>query len=211
MPAAYCTGGGVCGRKWGEDTLIKSFNDLFLISIFQALESAVHMLFPPGCSWQRSWWIWSFRLLPFCEEPENTAIFSMLPRPAAVCYWMVIPWLQACVPSLTGWECACPGVSAQAKLIAANFKFYKRMAALVPAGSMCCFPAQISLWAPGPFPTCAVTTPGAVMVLFGATLSLENVSVGLLCTALELSCALCWAFNMLEPELVPAGKLCLVA
>lgn len=47
----------------------------------------------------------------------------MLPRPAAVCYWMVIPWLQACVPPLTGWECACPGVSAQAKLIAANFKF----------------------------------------------------------------------------------------
>lgn len=123
MPAAYCMGGGVCGRKWGEDTLIKSFNDLFLISIFQALESAVHMLFPPGCSWQRSWWIWSFRLLPFCEEPENTAIFSMLPRPAAVCYWMVIPWLQACVPPLTGWECACPGVSTQAKLTAANFKF----------------------------------------------------------------------------------------
>lgn len=54
MPAAYCKGGGVCGKKGGEDTLTKSFNDLFLISIFQALGSAVHMLFPPGYSWQRS-------------------------------------------------------------------------------------------------------------------------------------------------------------
>lgn len=42
-----------------------------------------------------------------------------------------------------------------------------------------------------PLPTCAVATPGAVMVLFGATLSLENASVGFLCTALELPCALC--------------------
>lgn len=123
MPAAYCKGGGVCGKKWGEDTLIKSFNDLLLISIFRALGSALHMLFPPGCSWQRSRWTWSLRLLPFCEEPENTAIFSMLPRPAAGCYWVVIPWLQACVPPGTGWECACPGVSTQAKLTAANFKF----------------------------------------------------------------------------------------
>lgn len=61
-----------------------------------------------------------------------------------------------------------------------------------------------------PLPTCAVATPGAVMVLFGATLSLENASVGFLCTSLELFCALCWAFDMLEPQLVPAGKLCLV-
>lgn len=116
----------------------------------------------------------------------------MLPRPAAVCYWVVIPWLQGCVPPGTGWECACPGVSTQAKLTAANFKFQLQEDGCT---GVCRLNVLLSSTdqslSTRPLPTYAVVTPGAVMVLFGATLSLENVLVGLLCTALELSCALC--------------------
>lgn len=46
--------GGSMWEERGEDTLRKCFNDLFLISIFRGWGIAVHMLFPPGSSWQRS-------------------------------------------------------------------------------------------------------------------------------------------------------------
>lgn len=54
-------------------------------------------------------------------------------------------------------------------------------------------------------PTRAVPTPGAVMVLFGATLSLENVSVGLLCTI--LNCPVPYAGATARPcrETVPCS------
>lgn len=133
----------------------------------------------------------------------------MLPRPAAVCYWVVIPWLQACVPPGTGWECACPGVSTQAKLTATNFKFPVTRGRL-----QWCQQAQRAAYQhrsvsehQGPPNTCSAHSRCCNGAFWCNTQLGECLSWSSVHNILELSCA----FDMLEPQLVPAGKLCLVA